>query len=154
MNFLIASIVYSYTAYVILGSLNKRLLETPILMSLCSIVLCGIIAFIIAGILGWSKLQNILIHYFHNNTYDSIWLDVIDYNDGSTMKVFFKNKDYYIVGAYHRHEADSDDPWFALSNYGQYDIKTNTIDPVVNFIEDDKAFITFRLSDVDHVEVF
>lgn len=85
---------------------------------------------------------------------DSIWLDVIDFKNGSNLKVYFKNKNYYVLGSYRYHEINVADPWFAISGYVQFDIQTNQADPVINYENDSTIIMTFRLSDVDHIEIF
>lgn len=95
----------------------------------------------------------ILSHVFYKTVNEDIWHDVFDYKNGTNLKVYFKGKDYYVIGQYRGNEDSGEESWFAISGYGKYDIVTN--DPIDDSLIDDTSVImTFRLSDVEHIEVF
>lgn len=50
-------------------------------------------------------------------------------------------------------EEKGEDSWFALSGYAKCDINTNEVIPTGKHLNDRDIFITFRLKDVDHIEI-
>lgn len=71
------------------------------------------------------------------------------------MKVYLKNENYFIIGQYRLHEEKGEDSWFALSGFSTFKKETN--EQIVSYLDleqKDKIFVTFRLKDVEHIEVF
>ena len=95
-----------------------------------------------------------MIKVFHHILNDTIWSDIINCKVGANLKVYLKDKDYFIIGQYRLNEENGEDSWFALSGYAKCDIKTNEIISTTNYLNNKNVFISFRLKDVDHIEVF
>lgn len=148
---LIMSCVLSY----VFLSLTKSYCESTNIFIISAItviiaVVCGLL-FSLIYISKWFSW--ILVHVFHKTVHDDIWHDVFDFKNGSNLKVYFKDKDYYVIGSYRISEDNGNDSWFAISGYGKYDKETN--DPIENgFIGDNSVIMTFKLSDVEHIEIF
>lgn len=47
-------------------------------------------------------------------------MDVIDFKNGSNLKVFFKEKENYLIGQYKCYEEKGADSWFALTGYAWF----------------------------------
>lgn len=95
-----------------------------------------------------------MLKVFHQTLNDDIWSDILNYEVGANLIVYLKDKDYFIIGQYRLNEEKGEDSWFALSGYVKCDIKTNEVIPTANHLNNKNIFITFRLKDVDHIEVF
>lgn len=96
-----------------------------------------------------------MLKYFHRTPNNDIWLDIFDLEKGSNLKVYLKNEDYFIVGQYRLHEEKGEDSWFALSGFSTH--KKDSNQEIISFStieQKDKIFVTFRLRDVEHIEVF
>lgn len=96
-----------------------------------------------------------MIRLFHKTPNDDIWRDVLDLENGSNLKVYLKDKDYYIIGHHKNHEEKGEDSWLALSGYGKFDKITNeNYMQEPNFINNSAVIITVRFSDIDYIEIF
>ena len=108
--------------------------------------------FVLSSI-SFALLTLISVTLFHKTPNDTIWRDIIDFKEGSNLKVYLKGKDYYLVGHYKNCEERGDASWFALSAFFTGDIKTGAVIDD-KYKDNDNVLITFRLSDVDHIEIF
>lgn len=72
---------------------------------------------------------------------------------GTNLKIYIKDKDYYIVGHYKFNEEKGDESWMALSAYGKYSKEKN--EPIGQCYHDkENVIITIRMRDVEQIEVF
>ena len=128
--------------------------NTAIINSAISIII-GSIASICISIVFTSKwFNNIMTTGFHKTLNNNIWDDVIDFQNGSNLKVYIKDKDYYVIGAF-RILEEKNEPWIALSGFGKFTKETNEpYKEEPSYIDDDTIFFMIRLSDVEHVEIF
>lgn len=134
-------------------TLNVNVLKEPIVISGISVVLAIILAFIFAGVFNSEWFKKITIRLFHKTLYDDIWQDVFDFKNGTNLKIFMKNKTYYIVGHYKYNEEKGNDSWMALSAYGKYDSHNNK--PIgMCYHDNENVIITIRINDVETIEVF
>ena len=106
LNFAVLSIVYSYASYVCIGAIREDLLGKPVVMSVISIIVCLIVAIILITIFNSKFVHGCLVGLFHTNLNTTIWDDVINYKEGTNLKVYLKGKDYYFIGAYRYHEEN------------------------------------------------
>lgn len=160
LYFIIFSCVYSYIFISIIGFVNacigtKEFLSDPLVVSALSI-LGGILCSLIFALAFTSpKFKKLLLKYFHRTPNDDIWLDIFDLEKGSNLKVYLKNEDYFIIGQYRLHEEKGEESWFALSGFSTYKKESNElIRSYLDTKQKDKVFVTFRLKDVEHIEVF
>lgn len=66
-----------------------------------------------------------------------------------------KNENYFIIGQYRLHEKKGEDSWFALLGFSTYEKETTKrIVSYIDLEQKEKIFVTFRLKDVEHIEVF
>lgn len=127
--------------------------ENILITSAISIIANTIVAILFAFIYKSERFNSFLLKTFNKTVSDDIWHDVFDFKNGSNLKVYFKNKDYYVIGSYRLSEDKGNDSWFAISGYGKYDKETNeAIDDSV--INDNSVIMTFKLSDVEHIEIY
>lgn len=147
-------IISCVLSYVFLSLIKAYHEPTSLFITSAIAVIAAIVCGLIFSLIYISKWFSwILVHIFHKTVHDDIWHDVFDFKNGSNLKVYFKDKDYYVIGAYRVSEDKGNDSWFAISGYGKYNKITN--DPIENgFIGDDSVIMTFKLSDVEHIEVF
>lgn len=154
LNFAVLSIVYSYASYVCIGAIHEDLLEKPVIMSAVSIIVCLIVAIILVAIFNSKFVQDCLVRLFHTNLNTTIWDDVIDYKEGTNLKVYLKGKDYYFIGAYRYHEENTGDPYFAISGYSKIDRKSGDTDVMIDHDGEHNRYMVFKFSDVEYIEVF
>lgn len=160
---IVSSVVISYLLLSIISLLRTltplNLLPNAALLNSCMSFIIGTVLTISLALFCNTKLfRNFTINLFHKTISTNIWNDVLDYKNGSNLKVYVKNKDYYIVGQYLAMEEDSSDPWLAMSSFGKYDKISN--DPYnaqnhePNFIDDNTVKIVIRFSEIEHIEIF
>lgn len=148
---LLMSCVISYIALSLITLFYTN--DNILIVSAISIIINTIIAILSSFIYKSHAFNTLLIKVFHKTVHDDIWHDVFDFENGSNLKVYFRNKDYYVIGSYRISEDKGNDSWFAISGYGKYDKVTNN--PIEDsFIDDDSVIMTFKLSDVEHIEIF
>jgi hypothetical protein len=158
-NELIISCVISYVFLSIISLFRikwfKRVPDTAIINSALSIFI-GIILVVLIVIVSQRKwFKRIIVKLFHKTLSDDIWGDVLDLENGSNLKVYFKDKDYYLIGQHKNHEKKGNDSWMALKGFAKFDKKTNqNYKDEPSYLGNPNIFVTFRLSDVEHIEIF
>ncbi|RHO69733.1 hypothetical protein DW085_01730 [Clostridium sp. AF50-3] len=83
--------------------------------------------------------------------------DNLDYENGTTLRVYLNNEDYYLVGAFCYKEDIGDDRWLVLAAYTKFICDDAGDANVYNGADyEGKAFerIMVRMSDVKHIEIF
>lgn len=158
-NLLIFSCAVSYCFLSLISLLRiqwfKSIPDTAFINSALSIIL-GIIIVSIITILSERKwFKKITVKLFHKTLNNDIWRDVLDLENGSNLKVYLKDKDYYLIGHHKNHEEKGNDSWLALSGFAKFDKETNKnykYEP--NYINNEKIIITVRFSDIEHIEIF
>ena len=102
-----------------------------------------------------SKIGRELFVYLYNQTInENIWGDIIDYKNGSNLKIYIRDEEYYVIGHFKNHEINKEDCWFALSSFGKYNKTTNQPYNNEQPFNKDNIIYTVRLSDIEHIEVF
>lgn len=116
----------------------------------------GIIFFTLFGtITKTTFIRKLTVFFYQRTINDNIWQDVFDYKNGSNLKIYIKDKDYYIIGHLKNHEINTEDSWFAISAFGKYNIEDNTkYNGEEPFLENHNIVYLVRLSDIEHIEVF
>lgn len=155
---IIMSCVISYIWISLITTVNalfirSNIVNNPLIMSGLSIILSTMFACILAKCFNSTKFKNWMVAHFHHTPNEDIWLDVLDFENGSNLKVYVKDKDYYVIGNYRCYEEKGQDSWLALSGYGKFSIENNEeIKP--SYLNDKNVIITFRFSDIEHIEIF
>ena len=150
-NFLY-SIVISYILKAIFTVINKRVLyNIEFNWYWRALILC-IIAFllsILVTILSENKLINILFQKInHKSIHDDVWNDVIDYKNGTRVKINTGNGIY--IGILCTHEEKGNDSWFVIKDYyiEEGDFKYLSTD------FEENAKLAINLKDVKYIEIF
>lgn len=148
----VGSIAISYILKLICSLLHKVILsnilfswyERAIVLLTLSIVISVATVF-----LSEYHTTNKLLSKLNNKTiHESIWHDIINYKDGTTLCLVCDNAIYTGVLAYH--EEKGEDSWFALDDYI---IEENGHESKAENISY-KSRIAIRLKDVRRVELY
>nr|DAY89472.1 MAG TPA: hypothetical protein [Caudoviricetes sp.] len=129
--------------------------DTAIINSGLSILLGTIIAVLAALIFSSVWFSKATVFLFHKTPNDDIWRDVLDLKDGSNLKIYLKNEDYYIIGHHKNHEEKDGESWLAVSAFAKFDKSTNANyrnEP--SYLDDNNVIYTIRFSDIEHIEIF
>lgn len=158
--FVVLSCVISYVFISIIKTFDAiiwhcEFIDNPLIMSGIA-VMCAIILSIVISMLCRNELfKKITIRLFNTTPNASIWDDVFDLKQGSNLKVYLKDKDYYIIGHHRNHEEKGADLWLALSAFGKFDKITNeNYKNEPNYFEYDNVVIAIRFNDIEHIEIF
>ncbi len=158
-NLLIFSCAISYCLLSLTSLLRikwiRNIPDTAFINSALCVILGLIIVSIIAILSQQKWFKKITVKFFHKTLNDDIWRDVLDLENGSNLKVYLKDKDYYLIGHHKNHEEKGNDSWLALSGFAKFDRETNTnYKSEPNYINNEKIIITVRFSDIEHIEIF
>lgn len=85
----------------------------------------------------------------HKSPNDDIWLDVIDYDLGTDMRVFLKNSNVYYDGEFTIREEKGNDSWFVFRNYRMYENGTE-----VKNGDKKKKRLAINLNSIERIELF
>lgn len=156
---LIASCVISYILLSFTSLIRirwfKNLPNTPLINSDLSILLGTLIVIMIAVLLHQNYVKKVFITLFHETINDEIWNDVFDLENGSNLKIYLKDKDYYIIGHHKNHEEKGEDSWLAISAFAKFDKETNkNYKNELAYLNNEKVIMTLRFSDIEHIEIF
>ena len=157
---LVISCVISYALISILTLIRNigvlsRIPNNAITNSAISIILGLLIGLIVGIIFNTQLFAKVLIWSTRRSQYNDIWHDVFDFHKGTSLKVYIKNKDYYVIGVLSNMELNAPDPWWAVSKFAKFDVHTNLrCENEPSFLDDENALYSFRLSDVEHLEIF
>lgn len=155
---LVLSCVISYMCLSFITFLNdlcfhNSYIENAIIISGLSTILSSLLSLVFCKFYCSTIFKKLLVKHYYRTPNDDIWSDILDFKNGSNLKVFLRSKDYYIIGHYKFHEENGKDSWMALSAFGKVDKETNNLlSP--NYLDRKDIMITFPLADVEHVEVF
>lgn len=156
---LIASCVISY----ILLSINslirirwfKNLPDTALVNSALSFILGTLLVTMIAILIQKNYIKKAFVILFHKTINDNIWNDVFDLENGSNLKIYLKDKDYYIIGHHKNHEEKAEESWLAISAFAKFDKDTNkNYKNEPNYLNNENVIMTLRFSDIEHIEIF
>lgn len=156
---LVLSCIISYVllSFVSLIRMNKfySFPDTPILNSGMAVIL-GLLFTLLLSILVQRKCFNrIMINLFHKTINQSIWRDVLDLENGSNLRLYLKDKNYYIVGHLKNFEEKGNDSWIALSAFSKRNKEDKSLlENEPNYSDNSNYIITVRLSDVEYIEIY
>lgn len=122
-------------------------------------IIIGLILSVIFGICYHTKRLSKIMKFISGKTqYRKIWRDVIDLDNGSNLKIYVKDDDYYVYGHFRNVEEHEDDPYIAVFGYGKFDKVTNKLldnepNHMGDDIKNDRNIYMIRMSNVDHIEI-
>lgn len=135
--------------------LDSSMPDNALINSAISILMGTVLALLAAYIFSRKWFSNVLVRIFHKTTNEDIWHDVIDWENGSNLKVYLKDKDYYLIGHQKNFEEKGEESWLAISAFGKFDRTTNeNYKEEPSYLGDESVIYTVRLSDIEHVEIF
>lgn len=155
---IVSSCVISYLFVSLIGTVNSLTvnvdaLKEPIVVSGIAMLLSFVTGILMALMFNSEWFKKITLIYFHKTLYEDIWQDIFDFKNGTNLKLYIKDKKYYIVGHYRYSEEKGDESWMALSAYGMYTKKEGKpIEPLYH--DKENVIITVRMRDVEQIEVF
>ena len=146
-NFSSDSIIFD----IVISYLLKSFFDcTPLKDNIPILCLFSLILSIISVKISNTKfLKNIFSKINHKTVFEDIWLNVIDYDAGTSLKFIYQDGTY-IIGILLYHEEKGIDSWFILGDYiiheqnEEYDSSTY----------DYSSKIAINLKDVKRVEIF
>lgn len=79
----------------------------------------------------------------------------MDLKNGSNLRLYLKDKNYYIVGHLKYFEENGNDSWIALSAFSKrYKDDKTLLENENNYSDNSNYIITVRLSDVEYIEIY
>lgn len=129
--------------------------DNAIITSGISIIIGTILAVVFALVFSSQRFSNITVKLFYKTPNDDIWHDVLDLKNGSNLKIYPKNENYYIIGHHKNHEEKGEASWLAVSAFAKYDKITNeNYGTEPSFLNNESVIYTIRFSDIEHIEIF
>lgn len=147
----VLSCLFSYLSIAII-SLFKQI-DHVLVLSGSSFVLLTLLAIAASALFSAKWFKKLLIRLFHKTPHSDIWRDILDLDKGSNLKVYFKNNKVGIIGHHKVNEENGDCSWFTISAPIKFDVETDTVIDDTNK-DDESVIIAFKLSDVEHIEIF
>lgn len=129
--------------------------DNALVNSAIAIFMGTVLSICIALIVSRKWFSNVMVYWFHKTTNDDIWRDVINWKDGSNLKIYLKDQEYYLIGHQKNMEEKGEESWIAISAFGKFDKKTNeNYREEPSYLDDENVIYTVRLSDIEHMEIF
>ena len=125
--------------------------DNALVNSAIAIFMGTVLSICIALIVSRKWFSNVMVYWFHKTTNDDIWREVINWKDGSNLKIYLKDQEYYLIGHQKNMEEKGEESWIAISAFGKFDKKTNeNYREEPSYLDDENV----RLSDIEHMEIF
>lgn len=158
-NYFIFSFVISYVLLAMTSLFKYKFVkfapDNPIINSAVSIIIGSIIVISIVILTQRKWFKRITVKVLHKTLNDDIWRDVFDLKNGSNLKIYIKDKDYYLIGHLKNYEEKGNNSWIALKSFAKFDKETNAnYKNEPSFLNTNNAIITVRFSDIEHIEIF
>lgn len=158
-NILFFSCVISYALLSFVSLLRIKWLQqipdTAVMNSALSIIIGFIFVCFVAILSQRRWFRKITVKLFHKTLNNDIWRDILDLENGSNLKVYLKEQEYYIIGHHKNHEENGNDSWLALSAFAKFDKMTNELyKNEASYLDRKDIIITVRFSDIEHIEIF
>lgn len=148
---LVLSCLFSYLSITLISLFRQ--IDNTLILSGISFVVLTVLTIIISILYSTKWFKKVLVKLFHKTPHGDIWRDILEFDKGSNLKVYFKDSDVGLIGHHKVHEEKGDDSWFAISAPIKFDVKTD--EPIDDSNKDNEGvIITFKLSNVEHIEVF
>lgn len=117
-----------------------------------SIILGTLLALLISSVFCAKWFSGVMVALFHKTPNDNIWRDVLDLTNGSNLKLYIRDADYYIIGHHRNIDEKGDDSWVVLTEFIKHNKNNNRVIETHEGKKDD--MIAIRMSDVEYAEIF
>lgn len=117
-----------------------------------SIILGTLLALLISSVFCAKWFSGVMVALFHKTPNDNIWRDVLDLTNGSNLKLYIRDADYYIIGHHRNIDEKGDDSWVVLTEFIKHNKNDNRVIETHEGKKDD--MIAIRMSDVEYAEIF
>lgn len=117
-----------------------------------SIILGTLLALLISSVFCAKWFSGVMVALFHKTHNDNIWRDVLDLTNGSNLKLYIRDADYYIIGHHRNIDEKGDDSWVVLTEFIKHNKNDNRVIETHEGKKDD--MIAIRMSDVEYAEIF
>lgn len=159
MNLMACVVSYMLISFVSLIRIKfesfQNMPDRAIINSGIAILIGTILSIIFALIFTCKWFSKVTVFLFQKTPNEDIWRDIFDLKNGSNIKIYLKNEDYYVIGHFKNQEEKGEDSWIALSAFAKYDKETNkNYKSELSFLNDETVIYTVRLSDIEHIEIF
>lgn len=129
--------------------------DTTLINSGIAIILATLLAIVVSCVVSCKTYSSMLVKLFHKTPNDNIWMDLLDFNSGSNLKIYLKNENYYVIGHHKNQEENRDDSWLAVSAFAKFDKTTNELcENEPSFLDNEDVTYVVRFSDIEHIEIF
>lgn len=144
------SFIFTILAQICVPSHKK---DDTLIIAMAAIIIGVTAAIIFAMIIRKDTVRNYFSNKMHFSPAKTVLSDVIRFGEnGSTMRVYLKNVDYYVEGAVYAFSNTKDDQWIALCYYTKFDIGSNQIRAKQE--ENVERCFLFNLEDVVTIEIW
>lgn len=117
-----------------------------------SIILGTLLALLISSVFCAKWFSGVMVALFHKTPNDNIWRYVLDLTNGSNLKLYIRDADYYIIGHHRNIDEKGDDSWVVLTEFIKHNKNDNRVIETHEGKKDD--MIAIRMSDVEYAEIF
>lgn len=156
MSCVLSYILLTFTAFLRINvDIISKLPDTALVNSGVAIAIGTLLIFIFSMIFISDTFSKVMVKLFHKTPNDDIWRDVLDLKNGSNLKVYVKDTDYYVIGHHKNHEEKDSESWLAISAFAKFHKTSNA--PYRNepsHLDDENVIYTIRFSDIEHIEIF
>ncbi|MFR7443065.1 MAG: hypothetical protein ACLUUO_05720 [Sellimonas intestinalis] len=129
--------------------------DNALVNSAIAIFMGTVLSICIALIVSRKWFSNVMVYWFHKTTNDDIWREVINWKDGSNLKIYLKDQEYYLIGHQKNMEEKGEESWIAISAFGKFDKKTNeNYREEPSYLDDENVIYTVRLFRYRTYEIF
>ena len=148
---MVLSCLFSYISISLISLACQ--IDNILVLSGVSFISLTIVSIVMAILFSTKMLKKILVKLFHKTPHNDIWHDVLDFDEGSNLKIYFKDSNIGIIGHHKVHEENGDNSWFAISAPIKFNTETDEVVDDRNSNNEDFVII-FRLNDVRQMEIF
>lgn len=153
---LIYSCVISFLFISLINGLNAVWIKSALLnnlwvISILSVFLSAIISVIISKIFISKWFHKFLVNCFGISPRASAFDNVIDCKNGTNIKVYLKDKDFYIVGHLFSFEDNGNDSWYCIHKQQKYNFNNELL---YSQEDNENAHLLFNIKEVDYMEIF
>ena len=150
-SFVLLSLVQFLRHIIPLNIIPNTLFLNVFASTILGLLIVGIICYLFTQ--KW--FQNFFVLLFGKSILENVLDYAVDFENGSNIKAYLKNKDYYVMGHLAFFEEKDDDSWIVISAFSKRGVTTNllcTNEP--DNTNDNNAKLVIRLKDIEHMEIF
>lgn len=117
-----------------------------------AIIIGTVLALACAWLFCRKFFSDIMVKLFHKTPNDNIWRDILDLSNGSNIKLYIREADYYVMGHHRNIEEKGDNSWIVLTEFTKFNKNDNK--ELESHKGDGDSMIAIRLTDVEYAEIF